>query len=438
MLDMKIQNFVDYRVKPVMHIEGGYGFRVILKYADGSEKVQQKAGFPTKREANAARDKTLAELYGGSYIAYANVTVKEFMEYWLEEDIANRVGSHETWNTFRGMIKNHIVPYMGSRKMCEIGKGDIQKLYNIKTEYSVSVARVLKTVINVSFSYAVTMKVISSNPAIGVNLPKNVEKKKYHVRNIDTRKTLTLEQIVLIIEKSRETPIKMQVLFNVLMGLRRSEINGLKYEDVDFINHTLTVQRQLGKPLGAKKEDYPLKTLTKQEVRLKTNSSYRVLPIPDLVFEAILEERENYRKHKSRRKKTFQDLGYICCSYYGRPRSKSYHVKHYKKLLRENDLPDIRWHDLRLTFCTLLLKNDFNPKVVSKLMGHAKEIITMDVYADNRGLTGGEPIPELIKFIEEVMPKEDEAGEDDSLVDVEIDVSEYFDGSASENKDDME
>ena len=50
------------------------------------------------------------------------------------------------------------------------------------------------------------------------------------------------------------------------------------------------------------------------------------------------------------------------------------------------DLPDIHWHDLRATFCTLLLKNDFNPKAVSQLMGHAKEIITMDVYGDNSNI----------------------------------------------------
>ena len=50
--------------------------------------------------------------------------------------------------------------------------------------------------------------------------------------------------------------------------------------------------------------------------------------------------------------------------------------QHHKKLLKNAGLPDIRWHDLRSTYCTLLLKSDFNPKAVSKLMGHAKELIT--------------------------------------------------------------
>lgn len=72
----------------------------------------------------------------------------------------------------------------------------------------------------------------------------------------------------------------------------------------------------------------------------------------------------------------------------------------------ENDLPDIRWHDLRSTFCTLLLKNDFNPKAVSKLMGYAKEIITLDVYGDNREIIA-DCVDEIQAFIDEVLPTED-------------------------------
>ena len=60
---------------------------------------------------------------------------------------------------------------------------------------------------------------------------------------------------------------------------------------------------------------------------------------------------------------------------------------------------------MRSTFCTLLLKNDFNPKAVSKLMGHAKEIITMDVYGDNRGIIA-DCVDEIQPFIDEVLPTE--------------------------------
>ena len=154
-------------------------------------------------------------------------------------------------------------------------------------------------------------------------------------------------------------------------------------------------------------------------------SSVRELPIPDVVFEAILKERKQYEANRRRRTTTFQDLDYICCSTYGRSRSKNYHWQHYKKLLADNGLPDIRWHDLRSTYCTLMLKNNYSPKAVSKLMGHAKEIITMDVYGDNRNLIAMS-IPELEAFVDEVIPAEKIVRFREDLLDIEIDVSEYL------------
>ena len=127
-------------------------------------------------------------------------------------------------------------------------------------------------------------------------------------------------------------------MFAVLMGLCRSEIIAVKYADIDYINRTLHVERQLG-----------------------------IVPMSD---------------------------------------KKDFHWVHFKKLLKENGLPDIRWQDLRATYCTILLKNDFNPKAVSKLMGHAKEIITIDVYGDNREIIE-DCLENLEPFIDEVLPEEE-------------------------------
>lgn len=426
MIDLSLQNFVDYYVKPVMKIKGGYGYRVILKYRDGSEKTQQKAGFHTEKEARKAREQTMGELYSGVYIVYTNIKVADFLEFWLEDDIKKRAGSYNTFYSFSNVVKNHIIKAIGKKKMVNIDKGDIQKLYNDVADYSISVAKQVKSIMNISFNYAVDKKIISNNPAAGVKLPKNkIQKQGYHTRSIDVSKTLTLDQINILIEQSKGTKIYLMILLNVLMGLRCSEIIAVKYSDIDYVNRTLRVERQLGRVLGSEKEDYAPKTLGKQEVRTKTKSSVRELPIPDVVFEAILKERKQYESNKKRRSTTFQDLGYICCSVYGRPRSKNYHWQQYKKLLVDNGLPDISWHHLRSTYCTLLLKNNYSPKAVSKLMGHAKEIITMDVYGDNKNLIASN-IPELEAFANEVIPEEKNTGFCIDLLEIEINVSEYL------------
>ena len=75
-------------------------------------------------------------------------------------------------------------------------------------------------------------------------------------------------------------------------------------------------------------------------------------------------------------------------------------------MLRECNLPDIRFHDLRATYSTVLLKNDFSSKAISKLMGHATDIITVDIYGDNEEIIA-DCVDELNSFIEEVRPNKD-------------------------------
>ena len=93
---------------------------------------------------------------------------------------------------------------------------------------------------------------------------------------------------------------------------------------------------------------------------------------------------------------------YICCSTYGKPRSKDFHWKYFKQLLQEND---------------------FNPKAVSKLMGHAKEIITIDVYGDKQEIIE-DCLEALEPFIDEVIPEEEE--------EFDLSVMDYMDSVALE------
>ena len=215
------------------------------------------------------------------------------------------------------------------------------------------------------------------------------------------KNVLNINQINILIKASKGSKVYMQILFATLMGLRRGEINGLKYSDVDFVNQKLKVQRQLGIKPNTQKEEFDAKTYTKQDIPVKTPSSNRELNIPDYVFEAIIEERKKYNKNKNRRRKSFKDLNYICCSSYGRPRSKSYHFKEFKKILNENNLPNIRFHDLRKSYTTMLLTNNFDIKTISKLLGHSSEEITLNSYT-NKYLLIENCLKEIEDFITEV------------------------------------
>ena len=369
--DLHTQRYVDWKVYNVTPIKNKYGFRVKLIYADGTSTIQQKSGYTSKKAAEQARTEIIGQLYANAYVVYENILLEEFLEFWLE-DVMRPKMKNSSYVSYRNSIHRHINPHFGKVKLTKLNRGHIQQLYNKEMKVSESAVKLVKTVMNTAMGYAVEKKMISVNPAEGVDLPKQKPKTEFRVRHIDEQKTLNQEQVDKLIEAAKDTPIYLQVMFAVLMGLCRSEIIAVKYADIDYINRTLHVERQLGIVPMSDKKDFQPKTYTKQEIELKTESSDRIIPIPDILFEAIIEERQKYEKNRRRRindkHNPFFDGNYICCSTYGKPRSKDFHWVHFKKLL--------------------------------------KEIITIDVYGDNREIIE-DCLENLEPFIDEVLPEEE-------------------------------
>lgn len=216
-LNVHTQQYVEWKVYNVTTIKNKYGFRVKLIFQNGSDATQQKGGFTSKKAAEQARTEVIGQLYSNTYVAYRNAIVK------------------------------HIYPHLGNTKLIKLSRGNVQQFYNKEFKISESVAKLVKTIMNTLMAYALDKKMISVNPTEGVDLPKQKKKTEFRTRHIDEQKTLNQKQMEILIEAVKETPIYLQVMFAVLMGLRRSEIIGVKYSDIDYINRTLHVERQLGK-----------------------------------------------------------------------------------------------------------------------------------------------------------------------------------------------
>ena len=147
------KKYVEYKVYSVTTIKNGYGFRVLLTFADESTKTQQHAGFTTKREANAFRDEVIGQLHTGTYIVYGKIRVEEFMIFWLEDIMRPRI-TDDTYTTYKSAIKNYIVPQIGKMYMSTINQGYIRKLYNTVAEKYESVAKNVRTIMKTSLEYA--------------------------------------------------------------------------------------------------------------------------------------------------------------------------------------------------------------------------------------------------------------------------------------------
>lgn len=402
----KTIDFSDFTVYNITNINKKYGFRIALIYPDGSRKITQRSGFTTKREAENERNKIIVELSNGFFLNNEKIILKDFLNKWLEKEIKQNKAAN-TYITFKNIITKYINPSIGNIDLKLLNRSHIQRLYRYSAKEFKSIVEMTKSVINIALNYAVKNNYIELNIAENVDIPKT----KIQKQNSDAtvvRKVLTEKEIKRLIINSKDTPIYLYILFASLMGLRISEIRGLKHSDVNYINQTLNIQRQLGRNENNRDNIKPGK-ITKQEIPLKTYSSYREIPIPDIIFEEIIKSRKIYERNRRRRindKTTpFYDGEFICCSTYGNPRSNTFHYKHFKKLLIKNNLPDIRFHDLRKSYTTMLIKNNFNPKAVSNLLGHSRDLITIDVYTSKEVLIE-EVIEDINHIVDEYVSKD--------------------------------
>lgn len=284
---MEMKNISEHKVYNIIKVKNNYGFRVLLRFDDGTEEIRQFSGFDSKKDANIEKERIIAQLVTKTFIVPKKQSVSSFLTEWLETDIKHRTTAN-TYSSYKNAIKNHILPILGKMYLTDLMRVHIKNMYIAIAEKSHRMAQIVKNIMNTSMRYAVNKGLISESPAADIPLPKNVAKNAYHTRLIKESNTLNLEQIVILINASRGTGIYMQVLFAVLMGLRRGEINGLKYSDVDFVRQKLHISRQLGRAANSDDVIFAPKTKTKQEIKLKTQSSDRVLDIPDFVFEEIL------------------------------------------------------------------------------------------------------------------------------------------------------
>lgn len=102
----------------------------------------------------------MGELYAGTYVVYSNVKVRDFMVFWLEDEMRSRITSG-SYEIYHNIVNNHVILAMGNIKMTEVKWSHIQNLYNEETAVSGSIARLVKTVMNTSMQYAVNKEIIT-------------------------------------------------------------------------------------------------------------------------------------------------------------------------------------------------------------------------------------------------------------------------------------
>ena len=325
----------------------------VYKNVLGKTQAEVKAKLKAAIESSADIDVMKAEQY----------TTGQWMDVWFENcaKIKARPSSHQT---YRGYIDNHIKPNIGDIPLGKLSSLHLQKLYKkllaggrverIKKKsqpkgLSAKTVRNINQVISSAMDFAKDQKLISSNPTDGCALPKLEHKEM---------KTLPVEQLTSFLREDKESGVFELYYIELATGLRRDELLGLKWEDIDLAQDSLRVQRQIARINGEVIEG-----------PLKTKNAYRTLPLSADAVGVLQEQR-----------KKGGSSPYVFPSPTGGPISPDSVLHMLHRVLKRAGLSKVRFHDLRHTFATLALQNGVDIKTVSGMLGHYSAGFTLDTY----------------------------------------------------------
>lgn len=298
-----------------------------------------------------------------------DILFTDFLLKWLR--VAKSTVKLTTYASYEMMATRIIIPYFETLniKLKELTTEDIQEFYSAQLE-RVSANTVIHyhAVIHRALKYAVKIKTIQSNPAVNVERPR---KEKFIGSFYDKKEINILFDII------QGHPLEVAIKLAAFYGLRREEIIGLKWTAIDFENNTLTIQHTVTEcNLDGKHIEVASDTA-------KTDSSLRTMPLVTNFREMLLakkEKQEHYRKLCGR-SYCKEHLDYIFVNEMGERWKPRYLSDGFKRILEQNGLRRIRFHDLRHTCASLLLANNVPMKKIQEWLGHSDFSTTANIYA---------------------------------------------------------
>ena len=347
--------------------DGRWEGRIVVGHKENGNPIYRSV-FAEKQSDLMPRLNELKMQYAGVELTEeSSITLGEWLGRWLEE-YKKPILRPSTYSGYGKDIENHILPYLGAKKLTQLKTADIQKHYNRLLEsgrkndigkgkgLANATVRGIHMVLREALDSAVREGLIPRNPADGTSPPK-IHRKEKQVLTKDE-----LENFMKLIENDE---VWYDFFYTeIITGMRQGEICGLRWEDFDEAKGTLRVARSV---------DFVKKELVIGET--KTDDGKRTIYLPDSLWRLLAE-----RKKGAVSEWIFPNLL--------RPElpldpAKAY--RQFKKLLEIGELPDIRFHDLRHTFTSHAANSGIAPKTLSEIVGHSKASFTMDTYAHVTG-----------------------------------------------------
>jgi integrase len=292
-------------------------------------------------------------------------TLSEYLDRWLNGAVKGSV-KPSTYESYERMIRNHIKPTLGHRKLKNLAPDHVQYFYQSKLDAGLAAGtvRLMHGILHKALEQAVKWGIVPRNVCKATTPPKpNPEE----IRPLDAEQAKRLLEVASAAGGNR---LEALYVLAVTAGLRIGELLGLKWEDVDLDAGILRVRRTRSQAKSG-----PTFTTPK-------SGKGRSIRLTGRAVEALRSHKAAQNAERLKLGDLWEDNGLIYCTTAGKPLDfRNVATASFKPLLKKAGLPDIRFHDLRHTCATLLLFRGHHPKLVQELLGHSSVAMTLDRYS---------------------------------------------------------
>ncbi len=333
----------------------------IGRHADGRRR-QHTETFRTRREADAALANLLKQAQNGSYIKPSRLTLSDYLRQWLQGREPHL--RPQSIQRYRIEIERHLIPSIGTVLLSNLKPTDIQKMHRDALDAGLSprstgfIHRLLSQALN----HAERWGLVDRNVARLAPPPKVARTEA---------KFLTAEEAARLVEAARATPYYAVIALGLATGLRRGELLGLQWGDIEFERSTLHVVRSLAHvPNGQTRAQ-----------QVKTESSRRIVALSPNAVLLLRAHREQVEAVQAKAGGQLKAKDFVFSHPTGKPFPPDTVSKAFRRIAKAAGIDDARLHSLRHSHASILLNAGANLKDVSTRLGHSSIAITADIYA---------------------------------------------------------
>jgi integrase len=336
--------------------------------SDGKRDQPRETFRGTKGEAQRRLRELLCQVESDGYADAGRMTIAEVCTRWLEAT-EHRVAAR-TFEFYSALVQGYVVPELGLKKAKSLRPVHVEAALakwisgkrkdKVKGRLSPRTVKHILGTLKAACRWAVRMGLLTRNPADAV-MPPRVERLEM--------KALDAAGVTALLAAAEGLEIQLPILVAIGTGLRRGELLGLRWNDIDFNDCRLSVRRSL--------------EVVASEIRSKppkTTRSARTISLASFVVEALRRHRVDQNRRRSLSELGGDDEAWVFSDIRGNPLNPIHFTKRFGRLVRQPDVPKVRFHDLRHSHATLSLAAGIDLKTISASLGHSTISITANTY----------------------------------------------------------